>query len=160
MIPHHVTLVPKFVLFQWLGLYNSHWALIIPGAFNILGIFLLRQFFMGIPKDMTDAMKIDGAGHFAIFSRLIIPLSTSALISLIILSFVSNWNDYLNPLIFLTSKSLFTIPIGLQTFLGLDLVQYNMLMAGASIAIIPVFIIFLIFQRYFIEGIAVSGVKG
>ena len=160
MIPHHVTLVPKFVLFHWLGLYNTHLALIIPGTFNIIGIFLLRQFFMGIPKELTEAAKIDGAGHFTIYARMIMPLSTSALVSLTILVFVSNWNDYINPLIFLTSKSLFTIPIGLQTFLGLDLVQYNLLMSGASIAILPVIIVFLIFQRYFIEGIAVSGIKG
>lgn len=160
MIPHQITLVPKFILFHWLGMYNTHWALIIPGTFNIIGIFLLRQFFMTIPKELTEAAQIDGAGHGTIFGRIVLPLSTPALVSLTILVFVGNWNDYLNPLIFLTSKSLFTIPLGLQTFLGLDILEYNLLMGGAAIAIIPILIVFMAFQRYFIEGIAVSGLKG
>ncbi|MDF2651202.1 MAG: transporter, permease protein [Paenibacillus sp.] len=135
MIPPHVTLVPKFVLFHSLGLYNTHWALIIPSGFSIIGIFLLRQFFMTIPKELSEAALIDGAGHFTIYWRMLLPLSTSALVSLTILTFVSSWNDYLNPLIFLTSKSLYTIPLGLQSFLSLDIVEYNKLMAGAALAV-------------------------
>jgi multiple sugar transport system permease protein len=140
-------------------LYNTHWALIIPSGFTIIGIFLLRQFFMTIPKELSEAALIDGAGHFTIYWRMLLPLSTSALVSLTILTFVSSWNDYLNPLIFLTSKNLYTIPLGLQSFLSLDIVEYNKLMAGAALAVLPLIIVFLFFQKYFIEGIAASSVK-
>jgi multiple sugar transport system permease protein len=160
MIPHHITLVPKFILFHWLGIYNTHWALIVPGVFNIIGIFLLRQFFMAIPKELTEAATIDGAGHFTLYWRMVLPVSVSAFVSLTILTFVSSWNDYLNPLIFITSKDLYTIPLGLQSFMGLDIMQYNLLMCGAAIAVLPIVAVFLFFQKYFIEGIAVSGLKG
>ncbi|MCU6712943.1 carbohydrate ABC transporter permease [Paenibacillus sp. J5C_2022] len=160
MIPPHVTLVPRFILFHWLDIYNTHWALILPGMFNILGIFLLRQFFMGIPSEISEAAKIDGAGHARVWSIIILPLAKPALVSLMILSFIWNWNDYINPLIFITSKDLYTIPVGLQAFMGMESVQYNLIMAGAACAILPLLILFLILQKYFISGIASSAIKG
>jgi len=161
MIPHHVTLVPRFVIIHWLGIYNTHWALIIPAVFNVLGIFLLRQFFISIPGELSEAAHIDGAGHFRIFTRIILPLGKPAIMSLVILTFVWNWNDYMNPLIFITSKALYTLPLGLQSFLSMeDQVQYNLVMAGATIAVIPILVVFVVAQRYFIEGIATSGLKG
>lgn len=161
MIPHHVTLVPRFIIIHWLGIYNTHWALIIPAVFNVLGIFLLRQFFISIPQELSEAAHIDGAGHFRIFSRIVLPLAKPALMSLLILTFVWNWNDYMNPLIFITSKENYTIPLGLQSFLSMeDQVEYNLVMAGATIAILPILIVFVVAQKYFIEGIATSGLKG
>lgn len=160
MVPHHVTLVPRFILFHWMEIYNTHWALILPATFNILGIFLLRQFFMGIPNELLEAAKMDGAGHLKIWYRVVIPLATPALISLMILSFIWSWNDYINPLIFISSKSLYTITLGLQAFMGMESVQYNLIMAGAACASIPLIIMFLILQKYFISGIASGAVKG
>ncbi|WP_127582069.1 carbohydrate ABC transporter permease [Paenibacillus koleovorans] len=160
MIPHQVTLVPRFILFNWFGVYDTHWTLILPGMFNIIGIFLLRQIFMGIPKDFSESAFIDGAGHFSIFWRIVIPLAKPGFVSLIILSFVWNWNNYLDPLIFLTSKELFTIPVGLQALLDQEGIRTNLVMAGATCAVLPIMLVFLLFQKYFIQGIASSGVKG
>lgn len=160
MIPPHVTLVPRFILFHWLGVYDTHWALILPGMFNVIGIFLLRQFFVSIPREFSEAAYMDGAGHFKIFTRLILPLAIPGLVSLIILSFVWNWNSYLDPLIFITAKKLYTIPLGLQTLNDMEGAQYNLVMAGATCAIIPIIAVFLAGQKYFIQGIASSGVKG
>ncbi|TBL79355.1 carbohydrate ABC transporter permease [Paenibacillus thalictri] len=160
MIPHQVTLVPRFILFHWLGVYDTHWTLILPGMFNIIGIFLLRQFFMGIPKDFSESAFIDGARHATIFWRIVIPLATPGFVSLIILSFVWNWNNYMDPLIFLTSKQLYTIPVGLQTLLDQEGIRTNLVMAGATCSVLPIMIVFLLFQKHFIQGIASSGIKG
>ncbi len=160
MIPQHITLVPRFILFQWLDIYNTHWALILPSVFNVLGIFLLRQFFIGIPKELSEAAYMDGAGHFKIFYKVILPLSKPGFVSLTILSFVWNWNNYLDPLIFLNDKMLYTIPVGLQALLDNEGTQYNLVMAGATCAVLPLMIVFLLFQKYFIQGIASSGLKG
>jgi multiple sugar transport system permease protein len=160
MIPHQVTLVPRFILFNWLGVYDTHWTLILPGMFNIIGIFLLRQYFMSIPKDFSESALIDGAGHFSIFWRVVIPLAKPGFVSLIILSFVWNWNNYLDPLIFLTSKELYTIPVGLQALLDQEGIRMNLVMAGATCAVLPIMVVFLLFQKYFIQGIASSGIKG
>lgn len=160
MIPHQVTLVPRFILFNWLGVYDTHWTLVLPGMFNIIGIFLLRQFFLSIPKDFSESAFIDGAGHARIFWSVIIPLAKPGFVSLIILSFVANWNNYLDPLIFLTSKELFTIPLGLQALLDEEGMRTNLVMAGATCAVLPIMIVFLVFQKHFIQGIASSGVKG
>ena len=132
----------------------------LPNVFNVLGIFLLRQFFMGIPRELSEAAYMDGAGHFRIFWRVILPLSKPGFVSLLILSFVWNWNNYLDPLIFLTDKSLYTIPVGLQALLDEEGTQYNLVMAGATCAVLPLMIVFLMFQKYFIQGIATSGLKG
>jgi multiple sugar transport system permease protein len=160
MIPPHVTLVPRFILFHWMGVYNTHWSLILPGMFNVIGIFLLRQFFVSIPKELSEAAYMDGAGHYRIFLRVIAPLAIPGLVSLIILSFVSNWNNYLDPLVFISDKKLYTIPLGLQTLNDMEGAQYNLVMAGATCAILPIIAVFLAGQKYFIQGIASSGVKG
>ena len=159
MIPQHVTLIPRFILFKWLGLYDTLWSLIFSGIFNVIGIFLLRQFFVGIPKELSDAAKIDGASHFQIYFRIILPLAKPALLSLVILTFVWSWNDYINPLVFITSKEFYTIPLGLQAYLDMDLPKYSLVMAGAASAILPLIIVFIITQKYFITGIVTSGLK-
>lgn len=159
MIPKHVTLIPRFILFDFLNLYDTLWALIFTAMFNVIGIFLLRQFFVGIPKELSDAARIDGSSHFQIYSRIILPLAKPAMLSLVILTFVWSWNDYINPLVFITSKELYTIPLGLQAYLDVDMPKYSIVMAGATSAIIPLLIVFISANRYFISGIVTSGLK-
>ncbi|MGN7295908.1 carbohydrate ABC transporter permease [Fredinandcohnia aciditolerans] len=160
MIPEQVTLIPRFVLFNYMGIYNSHWALILPGIFTALGTFLLRQFYLSIPKDFSEAAQMEGANHFQIWTKIIIPLSKPALVSLIILSFTLNWNEFVNPLIFITSEELFTVPLGLSNFIDESGTDYTLMMAAAVSAILPVLILFLACQKWFIEGVAASGIKG
>ncbi len=160
MIPPQVIFVPKFILFNWMNIYNTHWALILPGMFSIFGVFMLRQFFMGVPREITESAFLDGAGHFKIFFRLILPLAKPALATFAIIDFSWHWNDYENALIFLTSPKLYTIPLGLQNFILENNVDYNGMMAASSAAIVPMIAIFLIGQKYIIQGIASSAVKG
>ncbi|MDL2317985.1 carbohydrate ABC transporter permease [Eubacteriales bacterium OttesenSCG-928-A19] len=160
MIPSQVTIIPRFMLFRTIGLYNSLWAIILPSWFGATAIFLLRQFYMGLPDDLMEAAKIDGAGHLRIFAQIMLPLTKSALISLLILAFISSWNEYLSALIFLTKTDKFTIPQAIQWYMQDELKQHNLTMAAASSAVIPVVILFMFSQKYFVEGIATAGVKG
>ncbi|MCG8335307.1 MAG: carbohydrate ABC transporter permease, partial [Proteobacteria bacterium] len=160
MVPVQVTLVPRFVLFKWIGIYDTHFSLILPSMFNVIGIFLYRQFLISIPMELSESAKIDGASHFRIWSQIMMPLSKSAMISLVILGFTWTWNDYMNPLIFLTSKNLYTIPVGLQALIDEEGINFNLFMAGATCAIVPVMIVFFLCQKYFIEGVASSAIKG
>jgi multiple sugar transport system permease protein len=160
MIPTQVTLIPRYVLFQQIGLYNTHWALILPPLFYVVGIFLLRQFYYSIPNELIEATKIDGASHFRIFTFIVLPLTKPAMISLIILKFVSSWNEYMDPLIFLVSGRLFTIPLGMQIYMDAEGQQLQLVMAAAALNIVPVIILFVTLQKYFIQGIATSGLKG
>ena len=144
MIPSQTTLVPRFMLFKTMGLYNSLWAIILPGLFSATAIFMLRQFYMGLPNDLMEAAKIDGAGHFRIFAQIMLPLTKAALISLMILSFISNWNESLT----------------IRWWMLEDASDYAKVMAASASAIVPVVILFASCQKYFVEGIATSGVKG
>lgn len=162
MIPNQVLIIPKFLLFRTLGMFNTHLALILPNICNVMGIFMLRQFFMGIPRDYSDAALIDGANHFQIWIRIIMPLSRSAVITLCVLSFIASWNDYLNALIFITSKSLYTIPIALHFLVDIDsgFPEYNLQMAAACCAVLPILLVFFASQKMVIEGIGAGGLKG
>ncbi len=160
MIPSQTTLVPRFMLFKTMGLYNSLWAIILPGLFSATAIFMLRQFYMGLPNDLMEAAKIDGAGHFRIFAQIMLPLTKAALISLMILSFISNWNEYLSPLIFITKKELYPVSLTIRWWMLEDASDYAKVMAASTSAIVPVVILFASCQKYFVEGIATSGVKG
>lgn len=160
MMPTEVTIVPRFILFKTVGLYNNLWSIILPHFFNATAIFLLRQFYMGLPDDLMEAAKIDGAGHPRIFSQILMPLTKSSLISLMVLSFISCWNEYMSPLIFLVKKNLYTISQVIRWYMLDDLQRYDLNMAAATSAIIPVVILFIFCQKYFVEGIATSGVKG
>ncbi len=160
MMPTEVTIVPRFMVFKTVGLYNNLWAVILPHFFNATSIFMLRQFYMGLPDDLMEAAKIDGAGHTRIFSQILMPLTKSALISLAMLSFISCWNEYMTPLIFLVKKNLYTISQVIRWYMLDDLQRYDLNMAAATSAIIPVVILFIFCQKYFVEGIATSGVKG
>jgi len=160
MIPSQVTIIPRFILFRTIGLYNNLWAIILPAWFGATSIFMLRQFYIGLPSDLMEAAKIDGAGHLRIFAQIMLPLTKAALVSLIILAFISSWNEYLSPLIFLPSKKLFTVAQAIQSYMQDEFKQHNLTMAAATSAIVPVAILFIAGQKYFVEGIATSGVKG
>lgn len=160
MIPPQVMLVPRFILFQRIGILNTHWALILPGIFIIFGVFLLRQFFIGIPNELSESALMDGASHFTIYSKIILPLAKPALISLLIVSFVWRWNDYEEPLIFLNSVDLFTIPVGMTLFIDEFETRYSLMMAASVSAVIPVLTVFLIGQKFFVRGVVTSGLKG
>lgn len=160
MVPPQVLFVPKFIMFDWAGIYNTHWALILPGMFTIFGVFMMRQFFLSVPHEISEAAFIDGAGHFRIFSRIILPMAKPSLATLAIIDFSWHWNDYENALVFLIDQDLFTVPLGLQNFILENNVDYNGMMAAATAGIIPMILVFLLGQKYIIEGVASSAVKG
>ena len=160
MVPDQVTLIPRFILFNFLGLYNTHGALILPGIFTAFGTFMLRQFYLAIPKELSEAGRMEGANHLQIWWKIIFPLSKATVVSLIILSFTQNWNEFVNPLVFLTDNALYTVPLGLTNFIDDMGTEYTLMMAAAVSSILPVIVLFLACQRFFIEGVISSGVKG
>lgn len=160
MIPYQVMMIPQFMIMNKLGLVDSHWALIILGAFNPFGVFLFRQFFITIPDELLEAARIDGLSEFGIYRKVILPLSRPAIATLIIFSFMHAWNDFLGPLIYLTSDHLYTIQLGMQHFITTYNTEYALLMAAAVSAVIPTIIVYFLAQDHFIEGIASSGIKG
>ncbi|WP_420819437.1 carbohydrate ABC transporter permease [Paenibacillus thalictri] len=160
MIPHEAILVPQFIFYRWLRLFDSHAGLILLGSFSVLGTFLLRQFFLGLNNDLLESAKIDGAGHWRIFISIGIPLVRPAIATYMILRFIWTWNDYQNPLIFIRSPKLYTLQLGIRSFADDNGQFYSLIMAGTVSAIIPLLIIFIIGQRHVIEGISLGGVKG
>jgi len=161
IIPHQMLLVPRFILYRQLGIYDTLWALILPGIFTVFGTFLLRQFFLTIPKDMTDAARVDGANELQIWWQIVLPMSKPALASLAILAFVWSWNDYETPLVMLTSEEKFTIPLGLTRYFDESGgFSAALISAGAVSSLIPIFIVFLALQRQFIQALTRSGIKG
>ncbi|HWV24056.1 MAG TPA: carbohydrate ABC transporter permease [Thermomicrobiales bacterium] len=161
IIPHQMLLVPRFILYRQLGIYDTLWALILPGIFTVFGTFLLRQFFLTIPQDLTDAARVDGANEFQIYWRIILPLSKPAMASLAILAFVWSWNDYETPLVMLTTESNFTIPLGLTRYFDESGgFSAALISAGAVSSLIPIFAVFLVLQRQFIQALTRSGMKG
>jgi multiple sugar transport system permease protein len=162
MLPLHVIMVPLFVIFKELHWLNTYKPLIIPawlggGAFNI---FLLRQFFLGIPKELFDAARIDGCSEFRIYRTIAMPLARPALITVAILTFMFAWNDFLGPLIYLSDQSKNTLALGLALFVGQHSTEWGILMAASILMMIPMVAIFFFFQRYFIKGFTMSGLKG
>jgi multiple sugar transport system permease protein len=159
MIPAQLTYIPKFTLFSTIHLTNTHWALIIPGLYAVVGCFLLKQFFDQIPKEMLDAARIDGAGELRICWQIIVPLAKPAIATFVITVFTNFWNDYDSPLIFLRNKKLFTTPLGMVSFSDEIGQLYHYTMAFTSLSLIPIFIVFLICQKYFIKGLTAGAVK-
>lgn len=160
MVPDQVTIVPKFMIFRWLKIFDTHLGLILLASFSIYGMFLLRQFMLGIPMALSESAKIDGANHFDIFLKIILPISKPAIATLAMLKFVWTWNDYQNPLIFLNSEKLYTIPLGMTKFMTEYATYYSLIMVSAVCAIIPLIIVFLFGQRYIMDGMMVGAVKG
>ena len=162
MLPYAVTLIPTFIIWSHLGLTNTIIPLTLPAWFGggMFNIFLLRQFFRTIPRDLDDAARLDGASPPRILWDIIVPLSRPALITVGIFSFLATWNDFLNPLIYLTDDRKYTLALGLAQFKGLYNSEWGLLMAASTVVLIPTLVLFFIAQRYFIAGIAVTGLKG
>ena len=163
MVPGIVMLIPMFIILKSLGLIDTYGGLIVPKMVTAFGIFLMAQFFEAVPIEIEEASRMDGANRFRTFFQVVLPLARPAIVALIIFSFQGNWNEFMHPLIVITTnQDLYTLPLGLALLrggLGQNL-QWNALMAGSMLTALPMLIIFLIFQRYFIEGISYSGVKG
>jgi ABC-type glycerol-3-phosphate transport system permease component len=161
IIPGAVTMVPSFVVMRAFGWFNTFWPLIVPGAANAFGIFFMRQYISSINDDLIDAGRIDGAGEFGIYWRIILPIIIPGLISLGLIFFMASWNNYVGPLIWLKTPDKFTLPLAIFQFGGaVGLTNYNGQMAMSVISIVPLLIIFLAFQRRFVEGITAGAVKG
>lgn len=160
MVPGAVTMIPVFILLRFLGWIDTYKAVILPGIFSAYGTFMLRQFFLTLPKDLEDAAKMDGCSYFGIFWRVILPLSKPALATLTTFTFLGSWLNFMWPLIVLNSHSKFTLPVGLAYFQGLHGTHWTLLMAGSMMMIVPVLIVFIFNQRYFVEGIKLTGIKG
>lgn len=159
-IPWQVYMLPQFLEMRMLGLNNTHLGYILMQSFIAFGVFLIRQSYMSIPDELLEAARIDGLSEYGIFFRIILPLSGPSIATLTIFSFVTIWNDFMGPLIYFTSDKLKTIQLGIRLFLGQYSTEYGLIMAASVIALIPVTIIFLIFQRFFVQGVATSGLKG
>jgi multiple sugar transport system permease protein len=156
-----VTLIPRFIMFRQLGWMNTHLPLIIPAAFaNAFSIFLIRQFIMSLPVELKEAAAIDGASRLRIFWQIVLPLTKPALAATAIFAFLGQWNSFLAPLIFLQNPDLFAVPLLLNSFRGLYTTSWPLVMADSVISVLPVLIVYAAFQKYFIEGIALSGLKG
>jgi multiple sugar transport system permease protein len=160
MIPGQVLLVPRFILFDWMKLINTHYSLILPGLFTVFGTFLMRQFFSTLPNELMEAGRVDGAGYWRTFWQICLPLTKPALVTLFILTFTWHWNEYENPLIFLRDRDLYTLPLGLTSYVEEFGTNYVLTMAASVSALLPLLIVVVVCQKWFVEGIASSGLKG
>lgn len=160
MIPATVTMIPLFLLLRWLGWIDTYKAIIVPAMFSAYGTFMLRQFFMSLPRDLEDAARIDGCGYWEIFWNVTLPLSKPALATLAIFTFLGNWRNFQWPLIVLQTSHKQTLPVGLAYFMGEHHTDWNLLMAGSLMSIIPLVIVFIIGQKFFVKGIQLGGIKG
>jgi multiple sugar transport system permease protein len=159
MVPFQVTLIPVFIELFHLNWLNTYQGLIIPRATSAFGIFLFRQFFVSIPRDLDEAARIDGAGHFRIYWQIILPLAKPAIATVAVLNFTALWNDLLWPLVVTSSTEMRTLPAGLALFGGQHVTDHAVLMAGAVISLLPIAIAFFLAQRYFVAGVATTGLK-
>jgi multiple sugar transport system permease protein len=159
-VPWQAYMIPQYLIMEKIGLVNTHLSIILLQAFSAFGVFLMRQYYQTIPDELIEAARIDGLNEYRIWARIMLPLSRPAIASLGLLTFVATWNDYMGPFIYLTSNELWTVQLGLRSFVGQFDAAYAMIMAGSVISILPVLIVFLLGQRQFIQGIATSGLKG
>ena len=160
MIPFPVTLIPNFIIMRYLHWIDTFRALILPPAFSAFSTFLLRQYFLSIPVEMDDAARVDGASSFRIWWQIILPLSGPALATLAIFTFLGQWNSFLWPLVVTNSDKMRTLPVGLAAFQGQYSVQWNLLMAGSVIAVVPILVIYIVGQKWFVRGITLTGMGG
>lgn len=158
-IPWQVYMVPQFIMMRHLGLADTHMALILLQAFSAFGVFLMRQFYVSIPNELVEAARIDGMGEYGIWAKIMIPLSKPPIATLTIFTFVFVWNDFMGPLIYINSEPLKTIQLGLRAFISQYSAEYALIMAASLVSLIPVFILFFSLQRFFVEGVASTGIK-
>ncbi len=159
-VPWQAYMIPQFILMSKMHLSDTRWSIIALQAFGAFGVFLMKQFYESVPEDLSEAARIDGLSEYGIYRRIMLPLSLPAIASLTLLSFVNTWNDYLGPLIYLRSRDLWTIQLGLKTFVGQYNADYALIMTGSVLSVLPIAVIFMLGQRFFVQGIASSGVKG
>lgn len=159
-MPWQVYMVPQFIMMRKMGLNDKLLAIICLQAFSAFGVFMMKQFYEGIPDDLCEAARIDGMSEYKIYAKIMLPLSKPALSTLVIFTFVATWNDYLGPLIYLRSQEKKTIQLGLRMFINQYSSDYGLIMAGSVLSLIPVLIMFLLLQQYFVEGVASTGLKG
>ena len=159
-MPWQVYMVPQFIMMRKMGLNDKLLAIICLQAFSAFGVFMMKQFYEGIPDDLCEAARIDGMNEYRIYSSIMLPLSKPALSTLVIFTFVTTWNDYLGPLIYLKTQEKKTIQLGLKMFINQYSSDYGLIMSGSVLSLIPVLIVFLVLQKYFVEGVASTGLKG
>jgi multiple sugar transport system permease protein len=160
MIPFHVRLIPIFLVMKFLGWLDTYYVLIVPQIFTVYGVFLFRQFFLNIPQELEDAARIDGCGHLRVLFNVILPLSGPVIATLAVFSFLNTWNDFLWPLVMTTSKDMRVLSVGLAQLQNEYFTLWTLLMSGAVLATLPTLIVFLVAQKYFVQGITISGMKG
>ena len=159
-VPWQVYMVPQFMMMRNFGLNDSHLAIIFLQTFSAFGVFMMRQFYQGIPDELCEAARIDGMNEYQIYARIMLPLSKPALSTLTIFTFVNTWNDFLGPLIYLKTEAKKTLQLGLKMFISQYSSEYGLIMAASVLSLIPVLIVFLSLQKHFVEGVAATGVKG
>ncbi len=159
-VPWQTYMIPQFIEMRAFGLYDNLQAIMVLQAFSAFGVFLMRQFYQGIPSELCEAARIDGLSEYGIWARIMLPLSKAAIATLVIFTFVGTWNDYMGPMIYLSHDSVKTVQVGLRRFIQENSSDYHLIMAASVVSLIPVSIVFLCLQKYFIEGIATSGLKG
>ena len=159
-VPWQAYMLPQFIMMRSIGLYDTLWAMVVLQAFSAFGVFLMRTFYQGIPTDLCEAARIDGLSEYGIWARIMLPLSKAAIATLVIFTFVGTWNDYMGPMIYLTQDQNKTVQVGLRRFIQEYSSDYHLIMAASLVSLLPVSVVFLSLQKYFIEGIATSGLKG
>lgn len=159
-IPWQIYMLPQYSMMQKLGLVDTHLGYVLMQAFAAFGVFLLRQFYQGIPDDLLEAARIDGLSEYGSYFRIVLPLAKPALATLTIFTFVTIWNDFMGPMIYFNSERNKTIPLGIRMFIGQYSTEYQLIMAASVVSLIPVFVLYIFCQRYFVQGIATSGLKG
>jgi multiple sugar transport system permease protein len=160
MVPGQLTIIPLYLIMKQIGWLDTHWSIIVPAAlFNAFGVFMLRQFIRGIPVELEEAATIDGANRWRVFWQILLPLLRAPLAALGIFSFMTQWNNFFGPLIFLSTPEKFTVPLLVNQFRGQYTTDFPLLMAAASLAIVPVLVVFVVGQRHIVEGVALTGVK-
>ena len=159
-VPWQTYMVPQFILMRSMGLYDTLWAIVVLQSFSAFGVFLMRQFYQGIPTELCEAARIDGLSEYGIWARIMLPLSKAAIATLVIFTFVGTWNDYMGPMIYLTRDVNKTVQVGLKRFIQENSSDYHLIMAVSVCSLLPVSVVFLALQKYFIQGIATTGLKG
>ena len=159
-IPWQIFMLPQYIMMQKFGLVDSHLGYVLLSSFAAFGVFLLRQFFLGIPNELLEAARIDGLSEYGIYFRIVLPLAKPAMATLAIFTFVNGWNDFMGPMIYFNSEANKTIPLGIRMFVGQYSTDYQLIMAASVVSLIPVIIMYAFCQRYFVQGIASSGLKG
>lgn len=159
-IPWQIFMLPQYVMLQKMGLVDTHLGYILLQSFAAFGVFLLKQFFQGIPDELLEAARIDGLSEYGTFGRIVVPLAKPAMATLTIFTFVTVWNDFMGPMIYFSSEENKTIPLGIRMFVGQYSTEYQLIMAASVVSLIPIVILYVFCQRYFVEGIATSGLKG